>query len=323
MKLEVQIELLKFCCAVFNILFLVLGLIIAGCGVWILFDSGSFLKILTSEGSEDLRVVAAGLLVIGGVVVAVSVIGCVGVNKQNRFLLLVYIGFLIVVVLGQMYITVLLLLNRDKIERSLTAAVDRVIFEYGNSSRVDTLLDNVQHYGNCCGMSNSSDWLKNSYIQSLNLSSPDVLPCSCFSSFPASLSSPWCSELLNFPEPLFGRGNGTFSKGCRDKLTDWLQENAVTIIVIDLSLILIQILQFTVVVFLYRAFGKKAALKRSSLLVDHTPNDDLDYGEENYACAEPDGGYVDINNTNFVGPNHPAYTPDDSYQTYSEPAYRY
>uniref|UniRef100_A0A3P8U4X2 Uncharacterized protein n=1 Tax=Amphiprion percula TaxID=161767 RepID=A0A3P8U4X2_AMPPE len=323
MKLEVQIELLKFCCAVFNILFLVLGLIVAGCGVWILFDSGSFLNILSSE---ELRVVAAGLLLIGGVVVAVSVIGCVGANNQNRLLLLVYIGFLIVLVLGQMFVTLLLILNREKIEQSLTTAVDQVIFEYGNSSNhVDTLLDNVQHYGNCCGMRGSSDWLKNSYIQSLNLSSPDVLPCSCFISYPAGFSSPWCSELLNFTEPLFGRGNGTFSEGCSQKLTDWLQENAVTIIVIDFSLILIQILQFAVVVHLYRAFGKKSALKRSSLLVDYTPNDDVDYGEENYAYVEPDGGYVDINNANVVGPNHPAYHPDDQnpYQAYSEPAYRY
>lgn len=324
MKLEVQIELLKFCCAVFNILFLVLGLIVAGCGIWILFDSGSFLNILSSE---ELGVVAVGLLVIGGVVVAVSVIGCVGANNQNRLLLLVYIGFLFVLVLGQMYVTVVLLFNREKIEQSLIEVVDRVISEYGNSSsRVDTLLDDVQHYGRCCGMKNSSDWLKNSYIQSLNLSSPDVLPCSCFISFKASFSSPWCSELPNFTEPLFGRGiNGTFNKGCNQTLIDWLQENALTIIVIDVSLIFIQILQFTVVVHLYRAFGKKLALKRSSLLDDHTPNDDLDYGEENYAYAEPDGGYVDVNNANFVGPNHPAYYPDDQnpYQAYNEPAYRY
>lgn len=322
MKLEVQIELLKFCCAVFNIIFLVLGLIVAGCGLWILFDSGSFLNILSSE---ELSVVAVGLLVIGGVVVVVSVIGCVGANNQNRLLLLVYIGFLFVVVLGQMYVTVLLLLNREKIEQSLTEVVDRVILEYGNNSRsVDTLLDNVQHYGQCCGRTGSSDWLKNSYIKSLNLSSPDVLPCSCFSLFNASFSSPWCSELPNFTKPLFGRGNGTFSEGCDQKLTDWLQENALTIIVIDFSLILIQILQFTIMVHLYRAFGKKLALKRSSLLVDHTPNDDLDYGEENYAYAEPDGGYVDVNNANFVGPNHPAYYPDDQnpYQAYNEPAYR-
>lgn len=308
MKLEVKIELLKFCSAVLNTLFLVLGLSVAGCGVWILFDRGSFLNVLSSD---ELRVVAAGLLLIGGVVVAVSVIGCVGANSQNRLLLLVYMGCLIILVLGQLFVTLLLLLNRGKIEQTLNSAVDQVIVEYGNSSnRADKLLDNVQHYGNCCGKTGPGDWLKNSYIQSLNLSSPDVLPCSCFSSYHGSFNSSWCSELLNFTEPLFGRGNGTASEGCKQKLSDWLQENIVTIIVMDISLMLIQILQFVIAVHLYRAFGKKSALKRSNLLVDHTPNDDLDYGEENYAYIEPDGGYVDINNANFVGPNHPVYHPD-------------
>lgn len=308
MKLEVQIELLKFCCAVFNILFLVLGLSVGGCGVWILFDRGSFLNVLSSD---DLRVVAAGLLLSGGVVVAVSVIGCLGATNQNRLLLLVYIGCLIVLVLGQLFVTLVLLLNRDKIEQSLNAAVDQVIVEYGNSSnRVDKLLDNVQHYGNCCGKTGPSDWLKNIYIQSLNLSSPDVLPCSCFSSYHGSFNSSWCSELLNFTEPLFGRGNGTASEGCNQKLSDWLQENTVTILVMDISLILIQVLQIVIALHLYRAFGKKSALKRSNLLADHTPNDDLDYGEENYAYTEHDGGYVDFNNANAVGPNHPAYHPD-------------
>ncbi|XP_008288748.1 leukocyte antigen CD37 isoform X2 [Stegastes partitus] len=253
-----------------------------------------------------------GLLLIGGVVVLVSVIGCAGANSQNRLLLLVYIGCLIVLVLGQLYVTLLLLLNRDKIDNMLNEVVDQVIVQYGNSSnRADTLMDNVQHSGKCCGETGPSDWLKNSYIQSLNLSSPDVLPCSCFTVYHGSFNSSWCSELLNYTEPLFGRGNNTFSQGCSEKLSDWLQENALTIVGMALSLILIQVLQFVITVYLYRAFGKKSALKRRNLLVEHTPNDDLDDGEENYAYMEPDGDYVDINNANLVGPNHSAYHPDD------------
>ncbi|XP_026225763.1 CD82 antigen-like [Anabas testudineus] len=205
MTLELKIQLLKFCSAVFNSIFMVLGLTVGGCAVWILFDKGSFLSVLSSV---ELRTVATGLLLIGGVVIAVSVTGCVGADRELRLLLLIYLGFLVVLILGQLFVTLLLLLNRNKIEQSLDEAVDQVIFQY----RADTLMDNVQHYGKCCGRTGPADWLRNSYIQSLNLTSPDVLPCSCFISSLPGLNSSWCSELLNFTEPLFGRGSGLYDE---------------------------------------------------------------------------------------------------------------
>lgn len=38
---------------------------------------------------DDLRAVALGLLVIGGVVLGISIVGCIGTAGENRFLLLV------------------------------------------------------------------------------------------------------------------------------------------------------------------------------------------------------------------------------------------
>ncbi|XP_071325810.1 CD82 antigen [Trachinotus anak] len=298
MKLEVKIQLLKFCSAVFNSVFLVLGLSVAGCAIWILFGKGNFLTILSSV---ELRTVAAGLLIIGGVVIVVSVVGCIGANGGHRFVLLIYVGFLFILVLGQLFVTLLLLINREKIERSLDAAVDQIILQYGGSSSTqDTLMDNVQHYGKCCGRTGPADWLKNSYIHSLNLTRPDVLPCSCFSSFHRSLNSSWCSELLNLTELLNGRGHNPYNQSCSDTLSVWLQENTLTIVTMDVSLILIQVLQFVVTIYLYRAFGRKASLKRSNQLtdpghahLDHAPTELLDYGEQNYAYQDSDGGDTD------------------------------
>ncbi|XP_044062692.1 tetraspanin-19 isoform X2 [Siniperca chuatsi] len=280
MKLELKIQLLKFCSAVFNSIFLALGLSVAGCAVWILFDGGN---VLTVVSSEDLRTVGAGLLLIGGVVAVVSVVGCVGAEGHYRFLLLM-------------------------IERSLDDTVDRIILHYGENSQ-DRLMDNVQHYGACCGRTGPADWLNNSYVQNLNLTKPDVLPCSCFGSYRPSFGSPWCSELLNFTAPLFGRGNASYDQGCKKQLSDWLRENALTIVGMDVSLMLIQVVQFVVTVHLYRAFGRKAALRRTDPLadpdhahLDHAPEEHLDYGEQNYGYIDPDDGYID--------PAHPAHYHD-------------
>uniref|UniRef100_A0A3B3XXL6 Tetraspanin n=1 Tax=Poecilia mexicana TaxID=48701 RepID=A0A3B3XXL6_9TELE len=181
-----------------------------GCGIWILFDTGSFLNVLSSE---ELQVVAAGLFIIGGVVALVSLTGCTGAALEKRFLLLVYFGFLIALVLGQLYVTILLLLNRDKIDSSLTQTVNNIISRYGNSSsRSDIIMDNIQHYTNCCGINGPDDWLKNSFIQTLNLTSLNVLPCSCFRSFQPSINSSWCLETNNTNETVSGTGNGILNE---------------------------------------------------------------------------------------------------------------
>ncbi|TMS01247.1 CD82 antigen [Larimichthys crocea] len=318
MKLEVKIQLLKFCSQVLNAIFLALGLSVAGCAFWILFDSGSLQTVLPSV---ELRTVGAGLLLIGGLVVLVSLIGCVGADRENRFLLVTYMAFLIVLVLGQLFVTLLLLINRNKIEQSLDQTVKQFVLQYGQSSdSQDRLMDNVQIKGKCCGITDPSDWLQNSHIQSLNLTNPDVLPCSCFSSFNQSSNSSWCSELQSFTSPQYGRGNSSYDQGCNETFYDWLQENALTIVSMDISLIFIQVLQFVVMVYLYQAFGTKAALKRTSQLSDSDhAHLDLDQPELDY--RDPDDGYIDPtppehyhDYQNHVDHTHLAYHHDNQSQ---------
>ncbi|KAM6936015.1 tetraspanin-19 [Lycodopsis pacificus] len=297
MKLDVKIQLLNFFFEVFNFIFLALGLSVCGVGLWILFDGGS---LLTIHASVELRVVGAGLMLIGLAVLAVCVVGIVGAVKDVRVLLLVYLGFLIVLVLGQLFVTLLLLLNRDKIERSVDETVDRIIFEYGGHNSSDILMDKIQSYEGCCGRTGPSDWLKNSYIQSLNLTNPDVLPCSCFRSRRPAVHSSWCSELPDFTTPMYGRGNGSHDQGCKQKVTDWLQENILTVVGMDVALMLIQVVQFVFTVSLHRALGLRA-VKTTDCLSD--PEGDLDHGEQNYAYVDPDDGYVD--------PAHLAYHHDN------------
>ncbi|KAM4600781.1 CD82 antigen [Polymixia lowei] len=286
MKLDERIQVLKFCSVVFNSLFLILGLGIFGCAVWILFDEGNLLSVLSSV---ELQTVAGGLFVIGVVVSVVSVLGCVGAMAQNRFLLIMYMVFLIILVLGQLFITLILLINRGKIGESLDAEVEKIIINYGNSKsdRKDRLLDKVQHYAECCGKAGPADWLKNSFIQNVSLTDRGVLPCSCF-------KSSLCLVVPGYDSPFFGTGNDSYEKGCKEQISDWLEENALTVIAMDVSLILIQVLQFVLVVYVYRAVGQRARIKRTGHLMNPDPaypdpdqdQPDPDYGLENLGYRE-------------------------------------
>ncbi|XP_024114287.1 CD82 antigen isoform X1 [Oryzias melastigma] len=301
MKLEVKIELLKFFFSFLNALFLVLGLSVGGCGIWILLGSGSFLNVLPSD---ELQVVAMGLLMIGAVVVLVCLVGCVGSSSESRFMLVVYCGFLIVLVLGQLFVMLLLLINRNKINQALTETVQKIIFDYGNSSDInDRMMDAMQKTGRCCGLNGASNWLGNSFVQTLNLSAPDVLPCSCFESHSPSFNSSWCSENPEFLSAAIGGGANVFKEGCSGRLQNWLQENILTIISMDVILILLQMIDVAMAASLYQMFGKKAALKRDDQLFDEGSDADSNLdGEQNYAFAHPDGEESELHRTNLI--NH-------------------
>ncbi|TDH11169.1 hypothetical protein EPR50_G00057910 [Perca flavescens] len=293
MKLYVKIQLLSFCFQVFNFIFLALGLGVLGSGLWILFDRGS---LQTSLPSGELRTVGAGLMLIGAVVLLVTLVGILGAEKQIRVVLLLYVGFLIVLILGQLFVTVLLLINRDKIEESLDQTVDDIIVNFGADSSEDRLMDRVQKYEGCCGRTGPADWLNNSFIQRLNLTNQDVLPCSCFRSYEPGVNSSWCSELLNYTGPLVNRGNGSYHTGCKEKVRDWLKENTLTVVSMDVGLMLIEGLQLVLAVQLYGAVGRKRTAKKRAAA------DELDHGEPNYAYSDPQDGYTD--------PNHPAHQHD-------------
>ncbi|KAM8825949.1 tetraspanin-19 [Synchiropus picturatus] len=236
---QLELLLLKFFSLIWNIFFLALGLSIGGAGLWILYDSGSFIGV---AASDQVQLAALCLALIGAMVIVVSVVGCLGVTWENRVLLLTNQILLLILVLGQIYVTLLLLLNKLQIQENLNQAVDDIIIKYGTGGdHLDSLLDKVQREESCCGRSGHSDWLNNDFIRTLNLSGPDVLPCSCFRSHDLKPMARWCSELQNLTNPQIAAGNASSSQGCDVQLRDWLQANIVTIIGMDFGLLLAQV----------------------------------------------------------------------------------
>uniref|UniRef100_A0A674C160 Si:ch73-139j3.4 n=1 Tax=Salmo trutta TaxID=8032 RepID=A0A674C160_SALTR len=281
MKVDDKFQILKFFAAVFNSVFLILGLCIFGCAVWILFDKDNFISVLSSV---EVKTVAGGLFIIGLVVVGVTILGCMGAQLENRCFLLLYMGFLICIVLGQLFVTFIILLNHGKV-------LDKIITEYGtnpDNQRHWKLLDNVQRYGHCCGMQSPNDWQSNMFIK--NNSLIDVYPCSCFNTTD-------CPAISGF-----------------NIITNWLKENTLTIVGMEVGLLIVQILQFIVAVYLYQTVGQKlrngCQLIRSEEHCEPNPDflDDPDYPDQNHAYPEPNQAYA---HTNLVYPEQIIAYPEE------------
>lgn len=286
MKLHTKIELLKFCSSLLNFIFLVLGLSVAGCGVWILWDT----SFISNISSDVLRVVALALLSVGSLVLLVAALGLVGAQRESRLLLLPAAVLLVLLLLAQAFITLLLLLSWNKISDTVTQSVDKLIQQYPEPQ--PRLLDNLQHYAKCCGRTGPSDWLENWFVQSLNVTNAtkgDVLPCSCFSSIRVE-SGAFCSRNLTLSSDLILPGNSSYDMGCAAVLKNWLNENLFTIVGMDLSLIVIQILLLVSGVSLFKSLGIKSSVKSSEPDLDQ----DQVHNDQDLLHQDQDQGIYDV-----------------------------
>uniref|UniRef100_A0AAV2MEH4 Tetraspanin n=1 Tax=Knipowitschia caucasica TaxID=637954 RepID=A0AAV2MEH4_KNICA len=279
MKLQGKIELLHLCASALHCVCAVVGVSVAACGLWVLFDS-SFIRIISTGflrvlqffynyKHSSISLVGVLLFSVGLAVVCVTVVGCVGSQRGSRILLLLELLVLVLLLLSLIFITLIILLKRDQISQTLSDNVDSIIKDFPKRER--HLLDNMQHQVQCCGRLGPSDWLSNQFVISLNQSAVSVLPCSCFLSG-AHSSAPFCSsnQSLSSEEIPYRPANSSFHKGCEVALRDWLEQNVQTIVGLDLGLGILQGLLLVVVASLYRSFGARASV-RSEL--DQTGSD--------------------------------------------------
>nr|XP_055047183.1 CD82 antigen [Misgurnus anguillicaudatus] len=264
MKADDKLQILKFFLMLVNSVFVILGISIFACSAWILFDNNNFIRVISS--GEEVKLVAGGLFFIGLVVVGVSLLGCIGAYLESRCFIISYLGFLIIIILGQIFITFVLLIRRESINKYLSSSVEDIINKYGQNKTHETLwslLDSVQSTAKCCGWSTPNEWRNNTVISSLN--EANIYPCSCFNG-----TCPLIIETVRF-----GNGSNIYKTGCEKVLGDWLNTNIIVIFGMDAGLLLIQVLQFIFGVHTYKSIGcKTRELHPKKLLnaVDESPS---------------------------------------------------
>lgn len=250
MNVQDRIYILRYFFLFFNGIFLILGIVLLGCGVWILFESNTFIATLRTTDEKILSVVfvAYVLIAIGFVTVLVCFMGCLGAYKEIRCLLILYMGCLFIILAAQVFVTFTLLANNGKIKTFMDKKVTDMIKEYGSPSGTDDdkkdwkLLDVVQKSLKCCGKVNSTDWLSNDYT---NISG--LYPCSCFNGT-SSDDKLFCS--LSQDESVYGTACGAL-------IEEWLSSNILSILGIDFGLAVVQVLQFVFALYLFRNIGRR------------------------------------------------------------------
>ncbi|NXP03701.1 TSN10 protein, partial [Thinocorus orbignyianus] len=218
-------QCVRYLAFLWNLLFLLLGLLALAVGVWGLLAKGS----LRDEGLAPLGSDPMLLFVLAGLGASItSLAGCLGALRSSPCLLRFFLGAVLVFggleVLGGL----LLVLARHRLRDALRDALLLCLLRYQEEPDLRFLVDEVQRSLGCCGLGSYRDWESNPYF---NCSAPGVQACSV----PASCClDPWQNGTVTNTQCAFGvlrLGDVAASTvvhlgGCVAELSAWLRGQA-------------------------------------------------------------------------------------------------
>ncbi|XP_062850921.1 tetraspanin-9 isoform X2 [Trichomycterus rosablanca] len=227
----------KYMMFLFNLLFWLSGCGLLGVGIWLSMSQGSFATFSPSFPSLS----AANLVIILGTIVMVTgFLGCMGAIKENKCLLLSFFIVLLMILLAELILLILFFLYTDKVNENAQQDLKEGLQLYNTDNNIGlrNAWNIIQSEWQCCGVTGHTDWL-------------DALP-------DKTVPDRCCQE--HYKECGRNSSNVFWSRGCYEKVVDWLDDNKHLLGTIAMCVLVIQLLGMAFSMTLYQQIhgaGKK------------------------------------------------------------------
>ncbi|XP_008933660.1 PREDICTED: CD82 antigen, partial [Merops nubicus] len=123
------LKVTKYFLFLFNLLFLLLGAVILGFGIWILADKTSFIAVLQMS-SPSLKAAAYVLIGVGALTMLMGFLGCLGAVNEIRCLLGLYFTCLMLILITQVAAGLVIYFQKERLKGELSRIVGDLIENY-------------------------------------------------------------------------------------------------------------------------------------------------------------------------------------------------
>ncbi|CAM9685531.1 unnamed protein product [Bubo scandiacus] len=224
-KLGTFSQCVRYLAFLWNLLFLLLGLLALAVGVWGMLAKGLLRgEHLAPLGSDPMLL----FVLVGLGASAISLAGCLGALRASPCLLRFFVGAVLAFAGLEVLGGLLLLAAQHRLRDALQDALLLCLLRYQEEPDLRFLVDEVQQSLRCCGLGSYRDWETNPYF---NCSALGVQACSV----PASCClDPWQNGTVANAQCAFGvlrLGDVAASAivhlgGCVAQLSAWLRGQA-------------------------------------------------------------------------------------------------
>ncbi|NXT27897.1 TSN10 protein, partial [Syrrhaptes paradoxus] len=171
-KLGTFSQCVRYLAFLWNLLFLLLGLLVLAVGVWGLLAKGSLGGgRLAPLGSDPMLL----FVLVGLGASTVSLVGCLGALRSSPCLLRFFVGAVLAFAGLEVLGGLVVLGARRRLRDALRDALLLCLLRYHEEPNLRFLVDELQQNLRCCGLGSFRDWESNPYF---NCSSPAVQACS-------------------------------------------------------------------------------------------------------------------------------------------------
>lgn len=158
-----SIPCLKFSLTLFNVILFVSGLILGGVGLWTILDKHTALLWLSS-GIYDL--IGHVLMIAGLVVLMTTILGCCGIMKTSRSMVLTYSIVLVIIFLIEIGAGVMAYMYRRQLSTELADNLtEKFNTRYGIDNDTTEAVDHLQISLECCGVHDFMDWQSSAWFE--------------------------------------------------------------------------------------------------------------------------------------------------------------
>ena len=231
------ITCVKYLTFVFNFLFFLTGCGFLGIGIWLNVERADWQDV----SDYDYITVANVAIAAGVLIIIMAFLGCCGAIMENKYMLLVFFIFLLVIFLMELGAGISAYVWRGEVEEKVKEMLkERIPDRYEKEEGLQRAIDKVQDTFNCCGVDGINDW--------------NYVPDSC------------CKNDQSCPKKPSVKGDQTqldnFNKvGCVNEVKDFIKENLLYIGLCGLVFAAFQItgMTFAMMLFCHIRKGEQVA----------------------------------------------------------------
>ncbi|XP_074649944.1 tetraspanin-3-like [Tubulanus polymorphus] len=217
---------------------MLLGLIFVAAAVALMFVGVS---VYTTYNHPDQIATSEFLLIPASIVIAagvflfiVGIVACVAVIKENKCLLSVFFMILLVVFFAEVAAGITGYVYRTKVESSLKDSLQEAMANYSNPepNPMRDQMDYIQHWLQCCGINNYTDWHTNRWSAANNY----TVPTSC------CIDDKHCDPIYHKGSKFPTYNHTIYEEGCFTKFDGLMKNNLGIIAGVAVAFAFIQVL---------------------------------------------------------------------------------
>ncbi|XP_001605056.1 CD63 antigen [Nasonia vitripennis] len=212
LRLSTSSQLIKYLMFIFNLIFVITGIILLSIGSVIhgvYHDYQHFLD-------DRFFSVPSLLIAIGSIIFFIAFFGCCGAIKENYCMIVTFATLMVLVFILELSAGISGYVLRNDATEVLSDKMKKSMEGYKKTNEeIYVIWDQIQRDFECCGTDKPEDWL----TELKNQSNPDSLPMSCCRTQGGQVGSINCTIKMQYPD--------RFTKGCLTVLADFVKGHAV------------------------------------------------------------------------------------------------